>query len=99
VNELQDDPGPVEPPEEALNRLQEGFARWRTHRTLTPEANEAVAAVCRAAKRAGWSPEQLVVAVKNACHDSTEIREMTTTSERDAFLGRLVTACIKEYFR
>ena len=83
----------------ALNRLQEGFATWRTHRTLTPEANAIVADLCKSAKQAGWSPEQLVVAVKNACNDSPEIREMTTTSERDAFLGRLVTACIKEFFR
>jgi hypothetical protein len=96
---LPDKSEPAELPQDALNRLQEGFASWRTHRTLTPEANAIVADLCRSAKQAGWSPEQLVVAVKNACNDSPEIREMTTTSERDAFLGRLVTACIKEFFR
>ena len=89
----------AELPREALNRLQEGFAGWRAHRTLTPEANAVVADLCESARKAGWTPEQLVVAVKNACNESPEIREMTTTSERDAFLGRLVTACIKEFFR
>lgn len=58
-----------------------------------------VSDLCAASKSAGWSAEQLVVAVKHACYSSDEMTQLTTTSERDAFLAKVVSACIKEYFR
>jgi hypothetical protein len=39
------------------------------------------------------------MAVKDACYSSPEISHLTTTSERDAFLAKIVSACIKEYYK
>ena len=39
------------------------------------------------------------MAVKDTCYASPEISHLTSTSERDAFLAKVVSACIKEYFR
>ena len=66
---------------------------------LGPEQDELVRVLCQGARRAGWTPEQLVVAVKDACSSSADISQRTTTSERETFLARIVTACIKEYYR
>lgn len=86
------------PPQEALDKLRDGLPAWRNHKTLPPEAHEAVSALCSAAHGAGWTPEQLVVAVKDVCYGSPEVSGLTTTSERDAFLAKVVTACIREYY-
>ena len=86
-------------PQESLDRLRDGLASWRGRKALTPEANEVVIDLCLSARQAGWTPEQLVVAVKDACYNSPELDGLASTSERDAFLARIVTACIKEYFR
>ena len=99
VPELPDKPEHPILPQESLDRLRAGLSLWRARKSLTPEANEIVADLCAEAKSAGWTPEQLVVAVKDACYTSPELTNMTTTSERDAFLARVVTACIKEFFR
>lgn len=55
--------------------------------------------LCRGAKHDGWSAEQLLMAVKDACYTSPEISHLTSTSERDAFLAKIVSACIKEYYK
>lgn len=86
-------------PTDSLMRLRSGLPSWRQKNSLPPEAGEIVTELCGAARRAGWSPEQLVVAVKDACYGSDEMAELSTTSERDALLAKVVTACIKEYFR
>ena len=41
----------------------------------------------------------MVVAVKSTCYSSEQVSELDTTSERDALLAKIVTACIKEYYR
>jgi hypothetical protein len=42
--------------------------------------------------------EQLIVAVKEACYQSEEIGRLTTTSEREALVSTVVTACIQEFY-
>ena len=79
--------------------LREGLATCRSKRGLTPEANAAIISLCDGAKHDGWSAEQLLVAVKDACYSSPEISHLTSTSERDAFLAKIVSACIKEYYK
>ena len=86
-------------PEEALAKLRESLAAWRLRKDSGPEQDELVRVLCQGARRAGWTPEQLVVAVKDACSSSADISQRTTTSERETFLARIVTACIKEYYR
>ncbi len=82
----------------ALDRLRSGLPSWRLRSALPADAQEVVAELCTAARKEGWSPEQLVVAVKNACYSSDEIAQLNTTSERDGILSKVVTACIKEFF-
>jgi hypothetical protein len=79
--------------------LREGLATCRAKRGLTPEANSAIVSLCEAAKQDGWSAEHLLMAVKDACYSSPEISHLTSTSERDAFLAKIVSACIKEYYK
>ncbi len=84
---------------EALDTLRAGLATCRSMRGLTPEANAAIVSLCAGAHHDGWTAEQLLVAVKDACHTSPEIAHLTSTSERDAFLAKIVSACIKEFYR
>ena len=84
---------------EAVDRLSAGLASCRSKQGLTLEAREAIRTVCAEARLNGFTPEQLLIAVKDACHASPEIASMTTTSERDTFLAKVITACIKEYYR
>lgn len=85
--------------EESMDQLRKGLATCRSKRGLTNEARQAIMMLCDGARRDAWTPEQLVVAVKDTCYTSNEITHLTTTSERDAFLAKIVTACIQEFFR
>lgn len=82
-----------------MEQLRDGLATCRGQRGLTPEARDAIVTLCAGARRDGWTPEHLLVAVKQACATSPEISHLTTTSERDAFLAKIITACIQEFFR
>lgn len=46
-----------------------------------------------------WTPEQLVVAVKDVCYSSNELQRVHSSSERDNIIARIVTASIREYYR
>lgn len=83
---------------QAMATLREGLATCRSKRGLTPEAQSAIVSICQTAHKDGWTAEQLVMAVKEACYTSPEIAHLTTTSERDAFLAKIVTACIKQFY-
>lgn len=84
---------------ESITTLREGLATCRSKRGLTLEANAAIVTLCASARHDGWTAEQLLMAVKDTCYASPEISHLTSTSERDAFLAKVVSACIKEYFR
>jgi hypothetical protein len=86
-------------PAEALERLRTSLPSWRARSALPSEATAIVRELCAGARAAGWTPEQLIVAVKTTCYGSDEVSQLDTTSERDALLARVVTTCIKEYFR
>ena len=86
-------------PPEAMEKLRDGLSSCQTNRTVTPEARVAIERLVAEAKRNGWAPEQLLIAVKDACYTTPEIASLTTTSEREAVLSRIITVCIKEYFR
>jgi hypothetical protein len=84
---------------QAMATLRQGLATCRSKRGLTPEAQSAIVSVCETAHNDGWTAEHLLMAVKNACYSSPEIAHLTTTSERDAFLSKIVTACIKQFYK
>ena len=50
------------------------------------------------ARANSWTPEQLLIAVKDACYSTPEISSITTTSERAAVLAKFVTGCINEFY-
>ena len=83
----------------AMATLREGLATCRSKRGLTPEAQSAIVSICATAHEDGWTAEHLVMAVKEACYTSPEIAHLTTTSERDVFLSKIVTACIKQFYK
>jgi hypothetical protein len=82
-----------------MTTLREGLATCRNKRGLTPEAQSAIVSICETAHNDGWTAEYLLMAVKDACYTSPEIAHLTTTSERDAFLSKIVTACIKQFYK
>jgi hypothetical protein len=86
-------------PPALLARLRAGLSDWRSRAALPAEANAVVSELCASSRSSGWSAEQLVVAVKHACYSSEEMTQLTTTSERDALLSKVISACIREYFR
>ena len=91
---------PVHPKlsDEILKSLQDGLATCTSRRALSPEARRAIARLCAVARDGSWTPEQLVVVVKEACYSSPQISHLTTTSEREALLATIVTGCIQEFY-
>lgn len=85
-------------PDDSIRTLRDGLATCRNSRGLSTEARMSVAQLCRVARTSDWSMEQLLVAVKEACYQSEEIARLTSTSEREALVSTVVTACIQEYY-
>jgi hypothetical protein len=84
--------------DDILKSLRDGLATCSLRRGLSPEARNALAAICGVAREKSWTPEQLVILVKEVCYTSPEITHLTTTSEREALLATIVTGCINEYY-
>ena len=83
---------------DVIRRLRDGIASSKSSRGLSPEARVVISDLCSIARSNGWTPEQLLVAVKDACYSSPEISSLTTTSERETVLARIVSACINEFY-
>ena len=86
-------------PKDVLKRLRDGIATSRSSRGLSAEARVVITDLCSMARTNSWTPEQLLIAVKDACYSSPEISSLTTTSERDAVLAKIVTGCINEFYK
>jgi hypothetical protein len=91
---------PVNPKlsDEILKSLQDGLATCTSHRALSPEARRAIAKFCTLARENSWTPEQLVIVVKEACHLSPEISHGTPTADRETLISMIVTSCIQEFY-
>ena len=83
---------------DVVQRLRDGIATSRSSRGLSPEARRVISDLCLFAHHSAWTPEQLLVAVKDACYSSPEIMSLTTTSERETVLARIISACINEFY-
>ena len=84
--------------DEILKSLQDGLATCTSRRGLSPQARRAIARLCAVARESAWTPEQLVIVVKDAVHSSPQIARLTTASEREALLATIVTGCIREFY-
>lgn len=85
-------------PFDAVRALRDGLATCQSTRRLSTEARYSIRDLCRTARANDWSMEQLLIAVKEACYTSEEIGRLTTTSEREALVSTIVTACIQEFY-
>jgi hypothetical protein len=83
---------------DVVRKLRDGIATCRSPRGLSVEARAVISDVCRIARNSSWTPEQLLIAVKEACYSSPEISRLTTASDREAMLATIVTACINEFY-
>lgn len=83
---------------DVVRRLRDGIATCKSPRGLSPEARSVIRDMCSVARASSWTPEQLLVAVKEACYTSPEISTLTSTSEREAMISTIVTACISEFY-
>jgi hypothetical protein len=81
-----------------LKSLRDGLATCSPRQGLSPEARQALASICSVARENDWTPEQLLILVKEVCYTSPEITRLITTSEREALLSTIVTGCIQEYY-
>jgi len=84
--------------DDVLKSLRDGLATCTSRQGLSPEARQAIASICTLAREHGWTPEQLLILVKEVCYTSPEITHLTTTSEREALLSMIVSGCIQEYY-
>jgi hypothetical protein len=84
--------------DEILKSLRASLATCTSRQGLSTEARMALATVCSVARQNSWTPEQLLILVKEVCYTSPEIAHLTTTSERDALLSTIVSGCIREYY-
>jgi hypothetical protein len=94
----------IHPPHPSLSkdvvrRLRDGIATCKTSRGLSPEARVVISDLCTMARDSAWTPEQLLIAVKDACYSTPEISSLTTTSEREAMLSTIITGCIAEFYK
>ena len=84
--------------DDILKSLRDGLATCSLPRGLSPEARKAIASICVLARDNSWTPEQLLILVKEVCSTSPEISHLTTTSERETMLATIVSGCIQEYY-
>jgi hypothetical protein len=66
--------------------------------TTAPRVREALRGLCREAKLKNWPPELLLIAFKAAVDTVPAVRRLARGPERDGFVARLVSICIKEYY-
>jgi len=98
VFQLSTAPVPPKLSDEILKSLRNGLATCSIRRGISPEARKAIASVCGLARENSWSPEQLLILLKEVCYSSPEMAHLTTTSEREALLATIVTGLIDEYY-
>ena len=86
-------------PSDLIRRLRDGIATCRSTASISPEARTVIIELCNVARNKAWPAEALIIAVREACHASPEIMQLTTTSEREAMLATLVSGCISEFYQ
>ena len=85
-------------PDDSVRKLRDGLSTCKTSRGLSREARASISELCESARKSDWAMEHLIIAVKEACYQSAEIARLTSTSEREALVSTVVTACIQEFY-
>lgn len=72
-------------------------AAWADDTRYRESLAESLAHLCRTAKQLQASPEQLIIAIKEARAALPDIRRPLGEDEEDVF-GLVITVCIEQYF-
>src|SRR5947209_8028918 len=65
----------------------------------SPTLREALRRICSEARQSDARPEQFLVALKSVLQSAPAMRRLAPGPERDDYVARLVSLCIKEYYR
>jgi hypothetical protein len=98
VTTLTSQPSVPDVPAPVGQALRDGLATCVARRRFTPEARRAISDLCIVARQNGWTPEQLLVTVKEACYKSPDFVSLNSTSEREVLVASVITGCITEFF-
>ena len=84
---------------EMARELESALCASSPAQMLSDHTRATIKAVCSSARQSLWTPEQLVVAVKQVSYSAPEFAQSHSPSERQAIIARIVTACIREFYR
>lgn len=65
----------------------------------SPSLRIALRRICSDAKSRNAKPERFLIAFKNALQSAPALRRLPRGPERDAYVARIVSLCIGEYYR
>jgi len=85
-------------PNPVVQALHDGLATCVSGRRLTPQARRAITELCAVARKNEWTPEQLLITVKEACYTSPDFIRLSSTSEREILIASVITGTINEFY-
>jgi hypothetical protein len=80
-------------------QLRSALSDRRPWLSVTHRQRALLIQICSASERYDHTPEQLLVAFKEALHDAADQANVPHGGDRDELLARLVSAFIEELFR
>ena len=86
-------------PPHAVEILRDCINSRRAEPGVDEKIREALALICREARRSEAMPEHLLVTLKELCHSLPEYERIPGAIEREVFLNSLVTTAIEEYYK
>jgi predicted NACHT family NTPase len=85
--------------DELLNALRIALRRNGNDADYASELQASLLVVATEARARDILPEQLLVRLKDAWSSLPEVREMRDAQQQARLLERVVTACIREYYK
>jgi hypothetical protein len=82
-----------------LEALRVALRQYLIDAPSSHQLQDALLRVASEARDKNILPEQLLIALKDVWHALPEVRNISDTPEQVRFLQRVVTMCIKEYYR
>jgi seryl-tRNA(Sec) selenium transferase len=84
---------------ETLAGLRAALSAYLANSSERTRIQDALVTLADDARAKSILPEQLLVVLKDVWNGLPEVRAMTDASEQITLLQRVVTMCIKEYYR
>jgi hypothetical protein len=85
---------------EAIAALHSALANGLADRdpATWPGLKDALRQICGEAKLKNWPPESFLISFKSALDTVPAVRRLPRGPDRDDFVARLVSQCIKEFY-